>query len=139
MNIFDGSCACGKIKFRLKTEVAADEFSARCDRESCEFCRKNDGVWISDPAGVLEILGVEGLKKYRFGHKTADFCSCGECGTLCFALFEWEGRTFSVARIGVFDEILFDPARMISTDFSVENAENRLARRAKNWTPVEFL
>jgi hypothetical protein len=90
--------------------------------------------WITDPRGSVAIRYRDGalVGKYRFGHSTADFIVCRECGVVVAAISEIEGRLRAVVNIRTMPEGAFT-APPVRTDFAGESVEDRLARRARNW------
>src|SRR6187399_2794150 len=54
-----GTCACGRVEVRLRSELAPGEFQPRSDAATCAFCREYDGVWISDPRGTLMVPATD--------------------------------------------------------------------------------
>ena len=87
-NELQGKCHCGNISFTLKTNKSENEFTPRTCQ--CTLCRKHDASYISDPDGVLDVLFNSAItSKYRFGHSTADFIICKECGVLTMALCDF--------------------------------------------------
>jgi hypothetical protein len=105
----------------------------------CGFCRAHGARNTSDPGGRIRIAVRDAalLERYRFGLKTADFLVCRRCGVYIGALLEDEGRGWFTVNANTFKErpALDFPA--VPHDFDTEDVAARIARRKRNWTPVE--
>ena len=105
----------------------------------CGFCLAHGARNTSDPAGRVRIAVADGdlLERYRFGLKTADFLVCRRCGVYIGALLEDEGRGWFTVNANTFKQrpALDFPAA--PHDFDAEDVPARIARRKRNWTPVE--
>lgn len=132
MNIHKGSCHCGENNFSFISPQILKDIIPRTDRESCSFCLKNDGVWISDPNGQLEIHS-KNISIYSFSSKAVKFCFCKNCGTLCYATFE---DKYAVARFSCFPSLQQNVKNIQLTNFENESPEEGVIRRRKNWTPL---
>jgi hypothetical protein len=133
----EGSCHCGGIRIAFRTGKAPAELGARACQ--CSFCRAHGASWTSDPSGSLEIALAGPVSHYRFGTGTADFRVCGRCGVVPAVTWEAGGRLLGVVRVQCLaarDALL---AHERPADFETETAELRLARRARNWTPVTMV
>jgi hypothetical protein len=132
MNELRGSCHCGNVAFSLFTEKSADDFVPR--RCSCSMCRRHGGSYISDPGARLALRYRDRslLSTYRFGHGTAQWIICSQCGVLTVVLCEIEGRQRAVVRVQSMLEHAFR-APEVSTDFESESVAERLARRSRTW------
>jgi len=75
------------------------------------------------------------VTRYRFGTKTADFHVCVTCGVIPIVTCVIEGIRYAVFNVNTFEDI--DRSQLVetATNFEGETAENRLARRRRNWTP----
>jgi len=128
-----GKCHCGNIAFDLDWAGDAAAIPARAC--GCSFCVKHGGVWTSDPRSRLrvEIADADLVSKYAFGTQTATFYVCARCGAVPFVTSAVDGRVRAVVNINVLENV--DPAhlRRASGDFSGEDVESRLARRARSW------
>lgn len=79
MNAYTGSCHCGLIKFRLKTDI---DYSVRCD---CSICRKRGTIMVRCDANDLDIYeGKEHLSLYQFNTEIAKHYFCKHCGVYTF-------------------------------------------------------
>jgi hypothetical protein len=128
-----GKCHCGNIAFDLDWAGDAAAIPARAC--GCSFCVKHGGVWTSDPRSRLrvEIADADLVSKYAFGTQTATFYVCARCGAVPFVTSAVDGRVRAVVNINVLENV--DPAhlRRAPVDFSGEDVESRLARRAQSW------
>jgi hypothetical protein len=130
---FFGSCYCGNIKLELHSNKDESQLAPRTC--SCPFCTRHGASYISDPEGQLRLKYDDPsiVSRFRFGHKTADFIICAKCGVLMTALSETEGSLRAVINVKPMLDHHFTAAPVI-TDFEGETVEERLARRARNWT-----
>lgn len=79
MQTYQGSCHCGLITFRVKTDTS---FSTSCD---CSLCRRRGAIVLRCDEEALEILsGQEHLKLYQFASKEAQHYFCQHCGIHTF-------------------------------------------------------
>jgi hypothetical protein len=76
--VYDGSCHCGAVRFRLKSEeITAGK---RCN---CSICIRKGAVMSARyyPPEDFEILvGIDSLAIYRFGDKVVNHYFCKTCG-----------------------------------------------------------
>lgn len=79
MKTYEGSCHCGSVKFRAKTDI---NYSVRCD---CTICRRRGAIMLRCEADDLEVLeGEEHLILYQFNTKVAKHYFCRFCGVYTF-------------------------------------------------------
>jgi len=71
------------------------------------------------------------LSLYRFGHRTAQWVICSECGVLVAVLCEIAGQLRAVVRVQSMEE--YFPRPEVATNFESESVEERLQRRARTW------
>lgn len=130
-----GSCHCGNIRFEFDRPDAGAMIPVRAC--GCSMCVKHRGVWTSHPRGQFRLrIGNETkVTRYRFGTKTADFHVCSTCGVVPIVTCEIDGARYAVVNANTFDNV--DRNQLVESiaDFEGETAENRLARRRRNWTP----
>jgi hypothetical protein len=133
MPAIKGRCHCGNISYVLESAYRPADFTPRAC--TCSFCTRHGGRYISDPAGQLEVSIADDrlVQHYRFGHETADFIVCRQCGVLTLVTSVIEGRRYAVININSADqhEDFAQPA--IPVTYRDEPAEKRLARRARTW------
>jgi hypothetical protein len=79
----------------------------------------------------------ERFQRYRLALGITDFLICRTCGTWVAAVTEIEGRSLGVLNVNVLDER--EPFARTPTpmEYGPERVEDREARRAKAWMPVE--
>ena len=74
-----GSCHCGLVKFRLKTDIG---YSVSCD---CSICKRRGTIMVRCDASDLDIIeGKEHLRLYRFNSNIAEHYFCSRCGIYTF-------------------------------------------------------
>lgn len=134
--IIKGACHCQNIRYELTWP--ADAFPITKRECGCTFCRKHGASYTSHPESSLKVKFKDESKVqyYRFGHETADFVLCRDCGGMMFALSEIEGVRYAVINVNHFENVDADELIRSSTDFDGESVESRLARRKRNWTPA---
>lgn len=130
-----GRCHCGNISFQLNWEPEPAEIPARAC--TCSFCSKHGGVWTSCPTGSLavEIREPSSVSRYSFGTRTAEFHVCSVCGVVPVATSRIAGNLYAVVNVNAFENVDASLLKRASSNFDAENEEERLARRARNWTP----
>ena len=75
MQTYDGSCHCGRVRFRVTAALAP---IVRCN---CSICRKKGFLHLIVPPDRFELLaGREDLTLYEFNTKTAKHQFCRHCG-----------------------------------------------------------
>jgi hypothetical protein len=130
---FHGPCHCGNIRFVFVTDKTDGELPKReC---SCTFCRQHGGTWTSDPDGELRVSVAEAeqVNKYRFGHRTADFHVCRNCGGVPVVTCEDDGETIGVLNVRMIEDFAWSREETAGHDFDDEEVDARLSRRARNW------
>ncbi|HZS42111.1 MAG TPA: aldehyde-activating protein [Polyangia bacterium] len=136
MNRFEGGCHCGNLKIVFESARAAAELPVRAC--GCPFCRAHGALSISDPQGRVTFTARDPalVNRYRFAFKTADFLICRQCGVYAGAAIETARGAFAIVNARALDGAadFTQAAREISYD--AENAEERIARRERNWTPL---
>lgn len=133
--MYAGACHCGNIALRLESDKAPRELGLRAD--GCSFCSKHNALYTSDPGGAVHIAvqAGEGVERYRFGTKTADFLLCKTCGV--FVAAAMTEPALAVINVNVLDaRAAFLENQVQTADFEGESLEQRLARRRARWTPL---
>jgi hypothetical protein len=130
-----GSCHCGNIRFTFDWPDSGVRIPVRAC--GCGHCRKHKAVWTSHPDGRfdLRIADNSRVTQYRFGTKTADFHVCSICGVVPIVSCVIDGARYAVVNANTFDDVEKSQLVEAASDFEGETAENRLARRRRNWTP----
>ena len=136
MKEYHGGCHCRALQITYRTAVEPEHWPLRDD--GCSFCRKHGVVATSDPAGevVLAFGGNGQPRRYRFGTRTADFLICGECGVFVAAVTETAAGPRAVINARALTGVTLDLQKVAVVSLEGESAEQRQARRSRNWTPV---
>lgn len=131
--LIPGSCHCGNIRFTLDWQPEPAKIPARAC--GCSFCVKHGGVWTSCPTGKLRITVAhpEGVLRYQFGTRTADFHTCTGCGVVPVVTSTIEGKLYAVVSVNSFDDIAAMQLERSPASFDGESEGDRLARRQRNW------
>ena len=75
MPTYDGSCHCGRVRFRVTAELA------RIVRCNCSICTKKGFLHLIVPPERFELLsGADDLTEYRFNTGLAKHRFCRHCG-----------------------------------------------------------
>ncbi|WP_298466234.1 hypothetical protein [uncultured Erythrobacter sp.] len=130
-----GSCHCGTIQLAFATQLELTEISPR--QCGCDFCLKHPANWFADPKGTLRLTSATTPLRYRFGTKTADFVLCPDCGVLVAATCTIDGAAYGIVNLNCLDGRTDWPEPDALSDFDGEGTGDRLARRTRNWMPVE--
>lgn len=131
-----GRCHCGNLRVAFESAVPpAELFVRRC---ACSFCRRHGGVYVSDPAGGVRISVEDPAKltRYRFGHKTADFLICGDCGVFVCVVMADDGARCAVVNVNTFEQTEGFVPKDAAFDYDAESETDRMARRRARWTPI---
>lgn len=94
-------------------------------------------MWFTEPAGKLKLSLGGTVSRYQFGSKTADFVLCRTCGTVVAATCTIDGLDYGILNLICIDPVKDWPPPSAKSDFDGEGVGDRLARRAKNWMPLE--
>jgi hypothetical protein len=131
-----GGCHCGNLRLTLRLSQPPAEVRLRAC--GCSFCRAHNTRTTSDPAGSVEIRAEEWslVEAYRFGSGTAEFLLCRRCGVYVGAVCDTPaGLRATINTNTLEDRVLFTRAAT-AVDHDSEALEDRLARRARTWTPA---
>jgi hypothetical protein len=133
---FEGSCHCQALGFTYHTRLPAEQWSVRACQ--CTFCTAHAALSTSDPRGLLEfrIRDERWLRRYRFGLGTADFLLCAQCGVYMGAQIDTERGAFGIINLRALRGRPATLAAAAPVDYGAEGAEERVQRRAKQWTPI---
>ncbi len=134
-----GGCHCGNLAVVFETSVDPRSLSLRACQ--CSFCRRHGAVTTSDAKGRLriEVGDPERLLRYRFALKVTDFLVCRTCGVYVAATTTTGGGTLGVVNVNVLDEREPFARAPEPMSYGAETLEDRGARRAKVWMPVELV
>jgi hypothetical protein len=135
--LLHGECHCGRVEVSFETALAPEAMELRACQ--CSFCRRHGAKTVTDPNGSLTIAApAGGLSRYRFGHRTADYLVCANCGVYIAAVINDGERRATLNAAGLMIEGLHDRAPTpVSLDH--EDAGGRRVRRQRNWTPTHFV
>jgi hypothetical protein len=79
MGVWNGSCHCGAVRFRVEAEIAE---LTRCD---CSLCRRKGALMAKVPESGLTIeAGQAALTLYRWNTGVAQHWFCRTCGIYPF-------------------------------------------------------
>ena len=134
---YAGGCHCGNIEIILESQIDPRQIKVRACQ--CSFCRKHGARVVSDPGGMLtiRIADEERLIRYMFGHRTAEFLICRECGVYVAAVTAEAGQRLAVAQINaIVDRQQFGVA--VAVDYNHESLAERTERRLNVWMPVSI-
>jgi len=134
--IHEGGCHCGNLRVRLSLTQAPSEVRLRAC--GCSFCRRHNTRTASDPRGAVDLWAVDWslVQLYRFGTGTAEFVTCRNCGVYIGAIGDSGSGTRAVINTTCLDDRALFTRDPTPTDHDGETTEDRLARRAANWTPA---
>jgi hypothetical protein len=77
MEMADGKCHCGKVRFRVRLKDGLRS-ARRC---TCSLCRMRGAVAVSADITGLDVLeGADQLSVYQFNTQTARHYFCSHCG-----------------------------------------------------------
>jgi hypothetical protein len=133
-----GGCHCGAVKMAFETSIEPSALPLRTCQ--CSFCRRHGAVTTSDSSGRLrvDVDGPEKLQRYRFALGITDFLVCRFCGVYVAATMDTDGRLLGVLNVNALDEREpFARRQPEPMRYGAETVEDREARRAKTWMPVE--
>ncbi|KAL9121984.1 MAG: hypothetical protein Q9187_001460 [Circinaria calcarea] len=79
MKVYDGSCHCGAVTWKLKSKPLEDLVVVECN---CSFCKRNGDLYVYPSAGFVLVSpeSAQHITQYQFGKKRLlhDFCKlCG--------------------------------------------------------------
>lgn len=134
--IHHGGCHCGNLRVRLRlTRFPGDVRLRAC---GCSFCRAHNTRTASDPNGAVDIWADDWslVQLYQFGTGTAEFVICRKCGVYIGAIGETATGIRAVVNTTCLDDRALFAGEPAPTDHDGETTEERLARRAANWTPA---
>ena len=133
---YAGSCHCEAVRFVFRTQLPPRAWTLRACQ--CSFCRAHAVVTTSDPQGSLEFVMSDpgALNRYQFGLRTADFLVCRNCGVYIGAVMQGTHGRFGIINVHALRAPLGDAATSTPRDYGAELADERNARRERQWTPI---
>lgn len=138
MTILRGACHCGQIEVDFETAIPLDELPLRAC--GCSFCRRHGTKAVADPNGHLTISAPpNGLNRYRFGLRTADYLICRTCGAYIAAVISGYGEERATLNVTATAIAELADRRAEPVDYDREGIERRRARRLTSWTPSRIV
>ena len=74
------------------------------------------------------------MNKYRFGHRTADFFICRECGAIPVVTSDVDNTTVGLVDVRMIEGFSWSRDSTSHSQLGGEGIEERLARRKRTWT-----
>ena len=106
----------------------------------CSFCRRHGTKAVADPNGRLTISAPpNGLNRYRFGLRTADYLICRTCGAYIAAVISGHGEERATLNVTATAIPGLADRHAEPVDYDRESAEDRRARRLTTWTPSRIV
>ena len=129
---FVGDCHCGAIRVALHVRDGAALSPRRC---GCGFCRRHGGLYVSTPDARLtvQVSDAAAVNRYQFGHRTAEFLVCRNCGVVPTVLSTIDGHLYGIVNANVLDPPLQMAEPPPVADYDAEEPAGRLARRKERW------
>lgn len=136
--VLRGGCHCANVEVALETALDTRSLPLRACQ--CSFCRRHGGITTSDPAGrlVVEVGERELLQRYRFALGVTEFLICRTCGVYVAAVMPTDAGMLGVINVNVLEDRAPFARPPQPMEYGSETAEDRGARRAKVWMPVEL-
>lgn len=136
--ILRGACHCGQIEVVFETAMSVAALPLRAC--GCSFCRRHGSKAVADPNGRLTISAPpNGLNRYRFGLRTADYLICRTCGAFVAAIISGNGEERATLNVAATAIPELADRRAEPVDYDRESIEGRRARRLKTWTPSRIV
>jgi len=136
--ILRGACHCGQIEVVFETAMSIADLPLRAC--GCSFCRRHGTKAVADPNGRLTISApANGLNRYRFGMRTADYLICRSCGAYVAAVISGNGEERATLNVAATAIAELADRRAEPVDYDRENVEGRRARRLTSWTPSRIV
>jgi hypothetical protein len=131
-----GGCHCGNLRVHLVLSQPPEAVRVRSCQ--CSFCRAHATRTTSDPHGSAEISAGDWslVEPYRFGTATCEFLICRRCGVYIGAVQETTAGWRAVINTNCLDDRATFAAIPVAVDHDGETTDDRISRRAANWTPA---
>lgn len=131
-----GGCHCGNLRLTMRLSATPEDVQLRAC--GCSFCRAHSTRTTSDPRGSVEIWADDWslVEPYRFGSGTAEFLVCRRCGVYIGAVCDTAAGARAVINTNSLDDRARFTGSPAAVDHDGETLDDRLARRASNWTPA---
>ena len=129
-----GACHCGNISFVFITAKSDSDLPKRVCQ--CGFCRQHGRVSTSDPDGEIRVTikAADRVNRYRFGHRTADFHVCSDCGGVPVVTCDDDGALIGLVDVRMIAGFTWSDDETTANDYDGESAAARDDRRRRNWT-----
>lgn len=133
---YRGGCHCGNLRLTMRLSQAPEDMRLRAC--TCSFCRAHATRTTSDPRGAVEVWAADWslVERYRFGSGTAEFLICRRCGVYIGAVCETAAGSRAVINTNSLEDRARFTGSPAAVDHEGETLDDRLARRAGNWTPA---
>ena len=136
--ILRGACHCGQVEVAFETASPVADLPLRAC--GCPFCRRHGTKAVADPNGRLTISAPpNGLNRYRFGLRTADYLICRTCGAYIAAVISGHGEERATLNVTATAIPGLADRHAEPVDYDRESAEDRRARRLTTWTPSRIV
>lgn len=123
-----GNCQCGAVTVEVNLTAAPGSYTPRaCD---CDYCRKHDAAYISDPDGsvVIRTSHISNLRFEQQGDNLAEFLVCAACDQLLGV--RWKDR--GAINVNILADVdSFGSA--VSVSPKKLSAEQKVARWGEVW------
>jgi len=131
-----GGCHCGNLRLTIRLPRPPAETRLRAC--GCSFCRAHSTRTTSDPNGSVDMRASDWslVERYRFGTGTAEFLICKRCGVYIGAIGDTASGTRAVLNVNCLEDQAAFTQTPQPVDHEGEAADDRLTRRAANWTPA---
>ena len=132
--ILYGACHCGQVEVAFETAMpVADPPLRTC---YCSFCRRHGTKAVADPNGRLTISAPpDGLSRYRFGLRTADYLICRTCGAYDAAVITGDGEERATLNVTATAISELTDRRAEPLDYERESVDDRRTRQLTSSTP----
>jgi hypothetical protein len=137
--VFSGACHCGALALRFATRKAPADLPLHACQ--CAFCRAHATRTTSDPDGALTLIvhAPQALNRYEFGLRTAQYLVCRRCGIYVAAVCASADGERGLVNVNCLADRAAFAGEPKPVGYDAEGREARLARRARNWTPVRWV
>lgn len=133
-----GGCHCGNIHLTFESAIDPADFEVRACQ--CHFCRKHNTLAVADPDGRLSVVvdRSSDLQRYVFGLRTAEYLLCRTCGVYVAAIVDADSHPRALVVVNALDDAGRFSSPPVPSNYDLEDAAGRTARRRAGWTPVDF-
>jgi hypothetical protein len=123
MNVYEGGCHCGRVRFRVTTD------NTKVEDCNCSMCTRKGYLHLIVPPQEFQLLqGQEVLETYRFDTGVARHHFCRHCGIHPFYIPRSDPDKIDV-NVRCLDEV--DLSRFTITAFDGKNWEEAILN--KDW------